>query len=470
MKKKFSKILSLVLCTSIIAGTAISVSAYEVDEHDNSIESVEYQNTSDDNFENSTNVFAEISSEYKVTIPKYLVLSGTSKKASYFVKVEGDIAGYENVIVAPEDKVNLYSIGKDMQTGSVMQDKTVWQINNFDTNANGSIYANSLTAGKWTGTFNFNLDFTAQKVTDNIILPEDQWSDKEIDINAKLGESKLVKTFESVSLTSSNENVISVEGNKLNALKVGESKITVSKSVNTASNRQILNVKVVENLNNNHIHTPGSIVEENKIDFTCTKDGSCDEVIYCNTCNEELSRITKIISATGHNIKTKIETVNTSNNTDKTVYEISYCENCNEEFSRKAIIIGRVFEYGDNYYVLSSDTKTWEDANIYAKSIGGHLAMFKTLEENNYIANKVYETGIQMPYQQFFIGATDKEKEGTWKWIDGTPLAYTNFNTGEPNSGTAENYITVYVSSSYKVGVWNDCSNLTLRYLIQFDK
>ena len=33
---------------------------------------------------------------------------------------------------------------------------------------------------------------------------------------------------------------------------------------------------------------------------TCTADGSHDEVVYCATCNEELSRVTVTDPATGH--------------------------------------------------------------------------------------------------------------------------------------------------------------------------
>ena len=42
------------------------------------------------------------------------------------------------------------------------------------------------------------------------------------------------------------------------------------------------------------------VVKENVIDATCTKEGSYDEVVYCSTCNEELSRKSKIIEKLNH--------------------------------------------------------------------------------------------------------------------------------------------------------------------------
>ena len=47
-------------------------------------------------------------------------------------------------------------------------------------------------------------------------------------------------------------------------------------------------------------HTEGEVVVENKVDATCTTDGSYDNVVYCTVCEVELSRETKTIEA-GHN-------------------------------------------------------------------------------------------------------------------------------------------------------------------------
>ena len=47
-------------------------------------------------------------------------------------------------------------------------------------------------------------------------------------------------------------------------------------------------------------HTEGEEVVENKVDATCTEDGSYDAVVYCSVCETELSRVTKTIDAEGH--------------------------------------------------------------------------------------------------------------------------------------------------------------------------
>ena len=51
-------------------------------------------------------------------------------------------------------------------------------------------------------------------------------------------------------------------------------------------------------------HTPGEAKEENRIEATCTADGSYDLVVKCSVCGEELSRESKIISKLGHTEET----------------------------------------------------------------------------------------------------------------------------------------------------------------------
>ena len=47
-------------------------------------------------------------------------------------------------------------------------------------------------------------------------------------------------------------------------------------------------------------HTADVIVVENVVNATCTKDGSYDNVVYCTTCDAELSREIKNVEAFGH--------------------------------------------------------------------------------------------------------------------------------------------------------------------------
>ncbi|MDY4254418.1 MAG: InlB B-repeat-containing protein, partial [Oscillospiraceae bacterium] len=84
-------------------------------------------------------------------------------------------------------------------------------------------------------------------------------------------------------------------------------------------------------------HTPGNTVIENKVDATCTVNGSYDEVVYCTVCNTELSRETKTETAKGHTpgntvIENKVDATCT---VDGSYEEVVYCTVCNTELSRE---------------------------------------------------------------------------------------------------------------------------------------
>ena len=50
-------------------------------------------------------------------------------------------------------------------------------------------------------------------------------------------------------------------------------------------------------------HTPADAVEENRVEATCTEDGSYDTVVYCSVCEEELERVTTVLTAPGHELE-----------------------------------------------------------------------------------------------------------------------------------------------------------------------
>ena len=84
-----------------------------------------------------------------------------------------------------------------------------------------------------------------------------------------------------------------------------------------------------------HTHTQAEAVKENEIAATCSKEGSYDEVIYCNTCHEELSRTPKKIEKLSHtpviieNASVKKATVTQDGLI--TLSTVTKCSVCNEE-------------------------------------------------------------------------------------------------------------------------------------------
>lgn len=91
-------------------------------------------------------------------------------------------------------------------------------------------------------------------------------------------------------------------------------------------------------------HVPDNAVEENRIDATCSKTGSCDSVVFCKICFEELSRTKKIIGKRSHApyIYAKENIVDATCGRTGSYDDVLYCMDCGEEISRKTETIEKL--------------------------------------------------------------------------------------------------------------------------------
>ena len=110
---------------------------------------------------------------------------------------------------------------------------------------------------------------------------------------------------------------------------------------------------------------------------------------------------------------------------------------------------------GESKYEVVDGSFTWDAAKADAEARGGHLATVGSEEEWNEIQAMLPDaTGWA---GAFWLGASDAEKEGSWKWIDGTPWDFENWNYGEPNGSYYENYL--HANGSDAQHRWNDIDN-----------
>ena len=88
-------------------------------------------------------------------------------------------------------------------------------------------------------------------------------------------------------------------------------------------------------------HTPGKAVKESVVLATCEVAGSYEEVVYCEVCKEELTRVSKTLPAMGHTRGEAVrENVIDSTCADEgSCDEVVYCEVCKKELSREAKVI-----------------------------------------------------------------------------------------------------------------------------------
>ena len=97
-----------------------------------------------------------------------------------------------------------------------------------------------------------------------------------------------------------------------------------------------------------------------------------------------------------------------------------------------------------NEFKLFIAEKKFEDAEQRCMKDGGKLAKLDTNSLNEFAKNHSGTT-------RFWLGGTDEEVEGDWKWANGSKIDMTqNWAPNKPNVGRKANCLTM------KEGLWND--------------
>jgi WD40 repeat protein/uncharacterized membrane protein YdcZ (DUF606 family) len=121
-----------------------------------------------------------------------------------------------------------------------------------------------------------------------------------------------------------------------------------------------------------------------------------------------------------------------------------------------------------HYYKLTA-SMNWLQAETQAVEWGGHLVTINDADENAWLVSTFGSS------ETFWIGYTDKDVEGSWKWISGEDSTYTNWRHyvggSEPNDvapGEDAATINFIYRSEYLPGKWNDLPiNSTMRGIVE---
>ncbi len=111
---------------------------------------------------------------------------------------------------------------------------------------------------------------------------------------------------------------------------------------------------VIGNLTGATGHTAGEAVEENRVEPTCTEDGSYDSVVYCTVCESEISRETITIGAVGHDLHDVIAKAPTCTEAGWNAYQACRREGCGystyQELPASGHRFGEPTVYEPNYH------------------------------------------------------------------------------------------------------------------------
>ncbi|XP_063042523.1 CD209 antigen-like protein E [Engraulis encrasicolus] len=110
--------------------------------------------------------------------------------------------------------------------------------------------------------------------------------------------------------------------------------------------------------------------------------------------------------------------------------------------------------YEGRCYYFSTDKMNWTDSRDACESMGGHLLILNDTEEMDFATN--HGAG-------FWIGLSDLDEEGTFRWVDGTLLTNSNltWSPGQPNNWQNQDCVVFSESNSFLSD--DSCDSLRFR-------
>ena len=121
---------------------------------------------------------------------------------------------------------------------------------------------------------------------------------------------------------------------------------------------------------------------------------------------------------------------------------------------------------GHSYYFYDAAPLTWYAAETVSEYLGGHLVTIRSVDENSFITSLAGNTAC-------WTGATDRDSEGTWKWVNGESFWYANWDENQPDNygggyERAENYAQIKGNSG---GRWSDNAGcVQLPFVCEIDR
>lgn len=99
--------------------------------------------------------------------------------------------------------------------------------------------------------------------------------------------------------------------------------------------------------------------------------------------------------------------------------------------------------FNGRWYKVYLEKKTWHAARDKCKELGGRLVCVPDAPTWAFVR--------ELTPASVWLGATDEETEGVWKWVDGAKVEWSAWiGSGPDNSGGVEDYLCTHR------GQWND--------------
>uniref|UniRef100_A0A8B9GZF5 C-type lectin domain-containing protein n=1 Tax=Astyanax mexicanus TaxID=7994 RepID=A0A8B9GZF5_ASTMX len=161
------------------------------------------------------------------------------------------------------------------------------------------------------------------------------------------------------------------------------------------------------------------------------------------TCNTNLAAERDQLQTCNTNLATgrdQLQTCNTNLATGR-----NQLQTCNTNLAVKD---GWSF-FDTSVYYISTETKSWTDSRQDCRNRGADLLIINSREEQD-LAKSLRGN------QRTWIGLNDRDREGVWKWVDGSALYTSYWYPGEPNSKAGDEDCALTGEQSDPVQNWAD--------------
>ena len=102
-------------------------------------------------------------------------------------------------------------------------------------------------------------------------------------------------------------------------------------------------------------------------------------------------------------------------------------------------------EFNLCWRLQTTPTQNWFDAEKICQNEGGHLMIFNSSGSAKFIREYLKASDALGVY----VGASDIQVEGEFKWNDGRSVQELPWHSGEPNDGTSGNCLVIYSGWDY---------------------